>query len=327
MASLSFPILFVTSSRIGDAVLSSGLIKRLCDEIPHARFTVAAGPLTAPLFRDMPALDRLIVLEKKPGGRHWFDLWRRTRHRRWGLVVDLRGSRLSAFLRARRRAVFKPPPDTAEPAHKVFEAARVLKIEGEPPSPHLWTSAETDAKAAALLGEGGGPILAIGPGASWRGKAWPSERFARLAASLMEPGAPFADGRLLVLGDAADRAAGEAVRRSIKRDRVLDLVGKVDLLTAYAVLKRARLFVGNDSGLSHLAAAAGAPTLALFGPSDETLYGPWGPQARAIRGPRSFEAFRRADPQLNQPVCHMLDLPQAQVLEAARALLAETEGG
>ena len=106
---------------------------------------------------------------------------------------------------------------------------------------------------------------------------------------------------------------------------MIDLVGKIDLLTAYACLKRARLFVGNDSGLMHLSAAAGAPTLGLFGPSDDRLYGPWGPNARALRGPRDFETFVKLDPTLSNQVCHMLDLPTEWVSRAARALYAETE--
>ncbi|MGC1301369.1 MAG: glycosyltransferase family 9 protein, partial [Caulobacteraceae bacterium] len=101
-------------------------------------------------------------------------------------------------------------------------------------------------------------------------------------------------------------------------------VGRVDLLTAYALLKRARLFIGNDSGLMHLSAAAGAPTLGLFGPSDERLYAPWGPKARALRGPRDFETFKRIDPSLNQVVCHMFDLPTPWVTAAARKLFLET---
>jgi ADP-heptose:LPS heptosyltransferase len=106
---------------------------------------------------------------------------------------------------------------------------------------------------------------------------------------------------------------------------MIDLVGRIDLLTAYACLKRARLFIGNDSGLMHLSAAAGAPTLGLFGPSDDRLYGPWGPDARALRGPRDFEAFLKVDPTLSNQVCHMLDLPIDWVSRAARRLYAETE--
>ena len=317
-----FPILFITSSRIGDAVLSSGLLAKLVEETPNARVTVAAGPTSAPLFRDTPGLERLIVLEKRPFAGHWLRLWRRVRKTRWGVVVDLRGSKLSSFLKRRRRAVWAPRPPGGEPEHKVVEAARLLGLQDEPPAPHLHTSAETEAAGAALLGEGG-PVLALGPGATWRGKAWPSDRFARLAQRLMQPGEAFENGRVVILGAEADRPAAEAIRRALPRGVAVDLTGRADLLTVYAALKRVRLFVGNDSGLAHLAAAAGAPTLALFGPSDERRYAPWGPRARALRGPRPFEAFTAIDPQLNQPVQHMLDLQVPAVLEAARALLAD----
>ncbi|MEI9890723.1 MAG: glycosyltransferase family 9 protein [Caulobacteraceae bacterium] len=75
----------------------------------------------------------------------------------------------------------------------------------------------------------------------------------------------------------------------------------------------------------HLAAAAGAPTLGLFGPSDERLYGPWGANTRTVRGPRSLAQIKAKDPDLSQPVCHMMDLPAVQVTAAARELFAATE--
>jgi ADP-heptose:LPS heptosyltransferase len=324
MANPRFPILFITASRVGDAVLTSGLVRRLSEEIPHACFTVVADPLTAPLFRDVPNLDRLIALEKEAGSLHWFKLWRMARGRRWGVVVDMRGSALARFLNARRRAVKRPLPPGMEPVHKVIEAARVLRLEDDPPAPFLFTSNETEAAAEALLAGSHGPILAMAPAANWVGKTWPAERFAVVAAELLSQAGPMPDGRLLLLGGPSDRFAAEAVRRVIPRARLIDAVGRVDLLTAYALLKRARLFIGNDSGLMHLSAAAGAPTLGLFGPSDERLYAPLGPKARALRGPRDFEAFRRIDPSLNQVVCHMFDLPTPWVTAAARKLLAET---
>jgi ADP-heptose:LPS heptosyltransferase len=324
MAIGRFPILFITASRVGDAVLTSGLMHRLSEEIPHARFTVVASPLTAPLFRDVPNLDRLIPLEKEKASLHWFKLWRMVRGRRWGVIVDMRGSALSRFLNARRRAVKKPLAPGLEPLHKVIEAARVLRVEDDPPAPFLFTSAETEAAAQALLAGGEGPILAMAPAANWVGKTWPAERFAVVAAELLGPGGPMANGRLLLLGGPSDRFAAEAVRRVIPRARLIDTVGRVDLLTAYALLKHARLFIGNDSGLMHLAAAAGAPTLGLFGPSDERLYAPWGPKARALRGPREFETFKKIDPDLNQVVCHMFDLPTPWVTAAARKLFTET---
>ena len=329
MPPVRFPILFITSSRIGDAVLSSGLIKRLVDEIPHASFTIVAGPLAAPLFRDTPGLENLIPLEKQPYALHWFRLWAMTRKRRWGLVVDMRGSGLARFLRARRRAVRRSPPSALDPVHKVIEAARVLKVEDNPPAPFLFTSDETEARAAALTrftGKGEvGPILALAPAANWVGKTWPPERFAVLAAELLDEKGPLAGGRLLLLGGPHDRFACETARRAIPRASLIDLVGKVDLLTAYACLKHARLFIGNDSGLMHLAAAAGAPTLGLFGPSDDRLYAPWGERARALRGPRTFEQLKAIDPGLDLAINHMRDLPADWVVRDARRLLEETQ--
>jgi ADP-heptose:LPS heptosyltransferase len=304
-------------------------LQRLAHEVPNARFTVVASALTAPLFRDTPDLARLIVLEKKPLALHWFDLWKQVQGRRWGVVVDMRGSGLSTFLRARRRAVRRAPPPGLDPVHKVIEAARVLQLEDEPPPPGLFVSPETQAAADEILGlndpKTQGPILAIAPAANWAGKAWPAERFAVVAAQFLAPDGPMPNGRLLMLGATGDRPTAEAVRRGIARGRLIDTVGRIDLLTAYACLKRVRLFIGNDSGLMHLAAAAGAPTLGLFGPSDDRLYAPWGEHARALRGPREFETFKKLDPELNQAVCHMFDLPVPWVTKAARALLEDTE--
>ena len=322
MARGSFPILFITATNIGDAVLSSGLIKRLADEIPNARFTVVAGPTAAPLFSFVPNLDELIVFAKQKDGSHWFDLWRSVRKRRWGLVVDLRGSAMARFVSTKRRAVFRKTG--GDPVHKVMEAARVLKIEDDPAAPYIYVSPEVETYASDLTA-GDGPILAVAPAATWVGKTWPLERFSRVAIRLLGPEGPLRNGRLMVLGGPKERKVALQLKDVVPRERFIDLAGRVDLVTAYACLRRARLFIGCDSGTMHLAAAAGAPTLGLFGPSDERRYGPWGPHARVVRGGRSFEELRAIDPDLNQAVCHMMDLSVERVYEAARALLAETE--
>jgi ADP-heptose:LPS heptosyltransferase len=136
MARKPFPILFITSTRIGDAVLSTGLLKRLHDEIPYARFTIAAGPAAAPLFRETPNLEELIPLEKQSGGMHWVGLWQRVRRTKWGLVVDVRGSGIAQMVSTKVKAVYKRPPEGAPILHKVEELAALLKVEEEPPAPH-----------------------------------------------------------------------------------------------------------------------------------------------------------------------------------------------
>ena len=321
MPSRSFPILFITASRIGDAVLSSGLIKRLVDEVPNARFTIVAGPDSAPLFAEVPGLERIIVMEKSSRGGHWLRLSRQVRSTRWGLIVDLRGSGLSRFLSTRRRAIHHK---SATPVHKVIEAARLLKIEDDPAAPHIFTSPAIEAYAAELTA-GTGPILAVAPAANWVGKTWPVERFSQVAMRLLRGYGPLAGARLMVIGGPGDEPLARQLR-DVAQNRFIDLAGKVDLLTAFACLKRARLFIGNDSGAMHLAAAAGIPTIGLFGPSDDALYAPWGSATRVVRGPRSLADIRAVDPDFTQALCHMMDLPVDKVAAAANELLKTTEG-
>src|SRR3546814_2755781 len=96
---------FITATRIGDAVLSTGLRGRLIEEHPGIRVTVAVGRLSAPLFAAVPGLERIVVIDKQSWNRHWLRLLRRTAFSRWDLVVDLRGSAISYLVPARRRVV------------------------------------------------------------------------------------------------------------------------------------------------------------------------------------------------------------------------------
>jgi len=313
----TFPILFITSGRIGDAVLSTGLIDKLVREVPGARFTIAAGPVALPLFEDVPGLDHLIPMEKLPNGQHWWKLWLQVRKRKWGLVVDLRGSLTAHFLKRRRRAVYQKQGGPI--VHKVVELARVLQIEGDPPPPKLFLSQGRRDKAAHLL-SGPGPILAMAPAANWIGKTWPQERFAQLAMKLTAPDGPMPGGRIALFGGPEDRLITSEIAESLSSDRVVDLTGRLPLLTVAACIERADLFVGNDSGLMHMAAAVGTPTVGLFGPSDERIYGPFGNHCISVRGSRSFDAFVAIDPELNQEMTHMSGLSVARVLEAVSAL-------
>ncbi|PWE17608.1 glycosyltransferase family 9 protein [Marinicauda salina] len=317
-------ILFITATRIGDAVLASGLVDHLARTELDARITVACGPLAAPLFRAAPCVEDVIVMEKRPGGGHWLDLWRRTVSRHWDLVVDLRGSATSWFLRAGRRVVKRRGLNGAavngSPVHKVVEASRVL----DPNAifaPALWLDAAAEAEAARLIPDDA-PVLALAPAAAAPFKEWAPERFSELAGRLTGPGGALEGGYVVLLGGPGDEATAAAACKGLREDRVIDLVGKLGLLEAGACLRRATLFVGNDSGLMHIAAAAGTPTLGLFGPTDERVYGPWGDFARPVRagGPadeRERGRLRFAEESL------MGALEVDPVVSAAEQLLSE----
>lgn len=114
-------------------------------------------------------------------------------------------------------------------------------------------------------------FLAVHPGSGSPAKNWPLERFAEAARRLAGT-QPW----LLVLGP-AEQAFATPEGCVPARDWPLRVLG--------AALARAGLYLGNDSGVSHLAAAAGAPTLALFGPTDPRSWAPVGPRVRTLRAP------------------------------------------
>jgi ADP-heptose:LPS heptosyltransferase len=318
-------VLFIAGGSIGDAILSSGLLRHFVESEPEAAFTVAAGPVAVSLFLDTPRLEESIAIVKRRWALHWLDLWRRTRGRRWKAVIDMRGSGLAYALWADRRFVYRPArrPLGAPPLHKALEAARTIGALDSPPSPFLHASAARQARADALVGPGG-PVLAVAPAATWPPKTWPAERFAAAAAELIGPAGPLAGGRALLTGGPGDGRFFEPIRAALPPSRLIDLVG-LDLLTTYACFKRARLFIGNDSGLMHLCAAAGTPTLGLFGPSDDRLYRPWGPRAAFVRGtrpPGDGEASSQAG---RFEASEMADLSVASVVRAARDLIERTD--
>ncbi len=266
-------ILFISSTRIGDAVLSTGLLDHLIQENPGARVTVACGSLAAPLFRETPNLERIIVLNKMILSLHWLGLAAAVGLRRWDVLVDLRNSPMFYVLRAKRRWRMGPRPK--EPVHIVERLAAIFGLQDNPPSPHLWTGTEQDALAKQLIPDGS-PVLAIGPTASWRAKTWRAENFADLTERLTMPDGILPGARVAFFGRSDERPNALSLMENTPTDRRIDLMGRLDLLQVYACLKRCALYVGNDSGLMHLAAASGIPTLGLFGPSSEKLYHPWG---------------------------------------------------
>ncbi len=318
-------VLFITGGSIGDAALTSGLLRRFVEREPEACFTVAAGPAAVSLFADTPRLEQLIAIRKRRRSLHWLDLWRQVAGRRWKAVIDMRGSGLAYVLWAKRRFVYRAihPSPGSPPLHKVQEAARTIGCLDHPPSPFLYTSAATEARADKLIGPGG-PILAIAPTATWPAKTWPAERFAQAAVELLGPGGPLAGGRALLTGGPQEGPSCEPIRSALPPSQLIDLVG-LDLLTTYACFKRVRLFIGNDSGLMHLSAASGAATLGLFGPSDERRYGPWGERTAVARGPKGFRDYEASSKADGYRTSYMTDLCTASVVRSARDLLERTQ--
>lgn len=270
-------VLFVTSNRIGDCVISSGIIREIARQVPGAEITVACGRPPAPFFRSAPGVERVIVLDKKKAAGHWLDLWRQVVGTRWAMVIDIRGSALAYLVRADRRVVYNRRWETGLP--KVEMVSRLMGSD-RPLEPELFIDDRARTEAAAVidpqLATAPGPIMALAPIAHQPGKSWPADRWGELV-QLLKAEPRFQGWRFMPVGGPGDRPPATPALQAAGH-LAIDCVGKGDILCSAAAIDRATLFVGNDSGLMHVAAAAGKPTLGLFGPTEWWLYGPRGPR-------------------------------------------------
>jgi heptosyltransferase III len=269
-------ILFVSSNRVGDAVLSTGLLDYLIRSHLDARITVACGPVAEGVFARMPNREQTFLLRKQPWDLHWLPFWARMVTRVWDLVVDIRGSGLAYLLPARRRAVLR-----RRGGHKLVELASILQL-SDPPLPVTWTAPQDRERARSLLSSPR-PIIALGPTANWQPKTWPAEHFAALFKALSAGPLPGALPAVFAGPGCKERTLAAPLLTLLPQ--AIDLVGRLSLPEAAACLARAALYVGNDSGLMHLAAAAGVPTLGLFGPTAAEQYAPVGRRTAFVRAP------------------------------------------
>ena len=125
-------------------------------------------------------------------------------------------------------------------------------------------------------------MLGLAPTASWAGKTWPWENYVSLARRLTSPDGALADGRIVIMGGPAEHGLTQPVVEALPHDTTLNLTGSEHLLTLADVMRRCSVVIANDGGLMHLAAACGAPTVGLFGPSPVETYASWGNRAAVV---------------------------------------------
>jgi heptosyltransferase-1 len=187
------------------------------------------------------------------------------------------GRELSPFFYTERRAT---PPSAV---HAVDRYRSLVDPQSADPAEFpLAIGEEADAAARALLRELGlapdEKFLAVNAGARWQSKQWPPERFGQVAARIRRRNGL----RSVCIGTPGFRVASRAVA-AVAGDAVLDATGRTSLKELAALLHNAVFLLTNDSGPMHLAVAAGTPVVALFGPTDPALVGPYGPGHEVLR--------------------------------------------
>jgi len=276
-------ILFITSTRLGDAIISTTVLNYCLKTYPHARLMIACGELPSPLFEDLPNLDKLYVVKKKRFALHWAQIWQQTLPHYWDMAIDLRGSALTYFLSADRRIIWR-----SVPSHQTRHEQLLNLFETQENClPKIWVSPQRIARLQGLLPTNQ-PIIALAPAANWHGKEWPQDRFLDLIKQVTSPTGLFPGARIAIFAAPHEFKQLAPLFQGLG-EQVIPLPDNPHLLDVAALLQQCTVFIGNDSGLMHLSAAMGTPTLGLFGPSDDRLYRPSGARAAFVRTPEAFD--------------------------------------
>jgi ADP-heptose:LPS heptosyltransferase len=273
-------LLVLRTDRIGDMVLSTGALADLKAHFRHARLTVLAPEGALQVLHGHPAVDALVPLRDR---RLPPDLVGR-----FDMAIDLtpderlHGARLAAatkapwragFAAAGRQAFFTLPTAPARADRHIVDLNRDLLVALGVPSPssepalHLQPAERAAAQARAAALGAAAPRIVVHPGAHYPSQRWATVRFAEVIARLTER----IGAACLVVAGPGEEELAEAIGAATP-DALL--TGPLDVRGLMGMIAVADLFLGNNSGPLHIAAALGIPTLSLSGPTDPRRFAP-----------------------------------------------------
>lgn len=301
----------------GDVLLTSPVFQVLKNHAPHIEVDALVYHDTREMLTGHPAISNVFTIDREwkhmglaTQAIHEFGLYRALRARRYDLVIHLtehpRGAWLTRLLgptysvaqralginEGRDSRLWKTsfthtfPSPRATFRHTVESNLDALRRLGIYPKPDekrlvLIPGAAAEAKVESLMALHNittGKFIHIHPTSRWFFKTWPAEKFAGLILELGKI------GERVVLTAAPDTNEREMIAaiKTLLRAPVVDLTGSLSLKELAALTARARAFVGVDSAPMHMAAAMRTPTVALFGPSAESQWGPWEVRHRIV---------------------------------------------
>ncbi|MEE8201858.1 MAG: glycosyltransferase family 9 protein [Candidatus Acidoferrales bacterium] len=313
--------------QLGDVVLDLAAARAIKRRFPDARVTMVVQRKLAAFAALEPSLDRVRgydprwftrVDQHRDALRESLRLRRELATEQVAFVLDphplsrlfLRSTRIPWLVGcAQASSCLSLSLPVQAGRHRLEEKLALLEAAGIPAQPgDVALSIPESARRGALeflrgAGWQGEKLLAVCPGAGSPRKCWPPERFAA-AVNVFSPQTGYC---VLVLGSPDDRSRADALVQRLQSSPI-NLAGKTTVATAAALLAHCHLVLTNDSGAMHLAAALGRPTVALFGPTDPSQWGPRGPGQSIV---------------LRSPTGRMEDLSIDPVVAAVRQQLAQ----
>ncbi len=298
----------------GDVLLTSPLFTALKSQAPQLQVDALVYADTREMLELHPAIGEVLCVDRnwKSAGiaartvAEW-RLYSMLRGRHYDLLIHLSDHPRGAWLARALGCRYSVAPGYASKSkswrrsftHRValpknalrhmvewnLDALRRIGVQPAEPDKKLLLvpGAEAQAQVGTLLQAHrltGVPFIHIHPASRWQFKCWPSDRMAALIDRLLQ------QGERIVLtaapGEDERRMLAAILQRCEARDSVVDLTGQLSLKALAALTAQARLFIGVDSAPMHIAAAMGTPVVALFGPSGDAEWGPWGVPHRVV---------------------------------------------
>lgn len=287
-------ILVIKLRYLGDVLLSTPVLAALRAGFPKAHLSMLVNPGTEAMLLENPHLDETLIVKRGglPLGQLRFATALRRQH--FDLVLDLTDGDRAAILnrltgavvrvgfnrgdRWRGRLYTHLVPVRQQPIPIIRQHLMALEVLGIPAVdslPVLRLLASDEAAAAAALSAvdvlPGERFVAVHPGARWWFKSWPAARFASLIDYIQWK----LGVKVVLLGSVADQESAKAILDQVEIG-CRSLVGRLTIRELAGLFRQAALFIGNDSGPMHIAAAMGTRVVGLFGPSDPRIWGPAG---------------------------------------------------
>lgn len=342
-------VLIIRLRSLGDTVLATPSLRALHDWRPDLRLSILLYPRFAPILEGNPNLEEVLELDAEGAGAplRIARMVSALRQRRFAACFNLHGGTLSALLTrlsgAPHRVGFRNFRFPWAYTHcvvlrDVFGHDRLHSVENqialfyaaglprkEIPALEVFPQAAARDAVAQKLAQRGLPAAApyavFHPIANFFTKEWPFERYAALARTLEQE-----HGLALVfIAGEGEGAKLDAVARA--HGKALIRLEGLPLLELVALLERAALFVGNDSGPAHIAAALNRPLVVLFGSSNSTVWRPWRASHEIVQNPYACNPCRGDRCYaFAQPEC-ILSITLEQVRAAVERVLAPASSG
>ena len=290
-------ILLIKLRYLGDVVLSTPLLPLLRKHFPDAKLTFLVNPETASILQDNPYLNEVWVLPRRSWSTQ-LGFIRRLRDEKFDAVIDLTDADRSAFLslmsgasirigynredRWRKKFYTYLVPATYGSVHMVEyhqQALVGLGINDSVGMPEVYLPSSVEQKEDSIFRDvqtKEQSLVLLHPASRYSFKSWPIERFAALADWLGGKGI-----RVGLIGSPREKLIGQQII-NLTKSKPINLMGSISLSQLTAVMKQSHLFIGNDAGPMHMAAAVGCPVLGLFGPTDPAVWGPRGLNVKVI---------------------------------------------